>query len=41
VRLSRARLLVDDVSGCFRLLRDDLGLPCTSGDVFQAIPSEE
>jgi len=32
MRFSQVRLLVDDVPGCFRFLRDDLGLPCTFGD---------
>jgi catechol 2,3-dioxygenase-like lactoylglutathione lyase family enzyme len=32
VKLSQVRLLVDDFGGCFRFLRDDLGLHCTFGD---------
>jgi lactoylglutathione lyase len=31
VKLSQVRLLVDDFAGCFRFLRDDLGLVCRSG----------
>ena len=31
MRLSQVRLLVDDVAGCFRFLRDDLGLECSFG----------
>jgi lactoylglutathione lyase len=31
VKLSQVRLLVDDVAGCFRFLRDDLGLECSFG----------
>jgi catechol 2,3-dioxygenase-like lactoylglutathione lyase family enzyme len=31
VRFSQVRLLVDDFPGCFRFLRDDLGLECSSG----------
>ena len=32
MKLSQIRLLVDDFGGCFRFLRDDLGLTCSSGD---------
>ena len=31
MKLSQVRLLVDDFAGCFRFLRDDLGLECSSG----------
>ena len=31
MKLSQVRLLVDDFPGCFRFLRDALGLECTSG----------
>ena len=31
MRLSQVRLLVDDFAGCFRFLRDDLGLECSFG----------
>ena len=31
MKLSQVRLLVDDVAGCFRFLRDDLGLECSFG----------
>ncbi len=31
MRLSQVRLLVDDFPGCFRFLRDALGLECSSG----------
>lgn len=31
MRLSQIRLLVDDFPGCFRFLRDSLGLECSSG----------
>jgi lactoylglutathione lyase len=31
VKLSQVRLLVDDFAGCFRFLRDDLGLECSFG----------
>jgi catechol 2,3-dioxygenase-like lactoylglutathione lyase family enzyme len=31
VKLSQVRLLVDDFPGCFRFLRDALGLPCSFG----------
>jgi lactoylglutathione lyase len=32
VKLSQVRLLVSDFGGCFRFLRDDLGLECAFGD---------
>jgi len=37
VKLSQVRLLVDDFPGCFRFLRDALGLECqmgSEGDVY-------
>jgi hypothetical protein len=52
MKLSQVRLLVDDFPGCFRFLRDALGLECTSGgedvrdpdgnmfELFQTIPME-
>lgn len=31
MKLSQVRLLADDFGGCFRFLRDDLGLECSFG----------
>jgi catechol 2,3-dioxygenase-like lactoylglutathione lyase family enzyme len=39
VKLSQVRLLVDDFPGCFRFLRDDLGLVPSFGDEEHAYAS--
>jgi catechol 2,3-dioxygenase-like lactoylglutathione lyase family enzyme len=39
VKLSQIRLLVDDLPGCYRFLRDDLGLECTFGAEDEAYAS--
>ncbi len=39
MKLAQVRLLVDDFPGCFRFLRDDLGLECTFGEEDHAYAS--